>query len=517
MFGRHKRFRYFNPLHHVVVKQRHPAAGLTVPALWVRQDRQSLSLKTFAPVIDLCIERSNSSYMTLRKPVIACGLLLDYVIQIEPELALSDIEDWGWLKRTLLNDFCNCLVRGTTESSHPEIRKLDWSGGCSPSVLKGYGWGLDRLFEFLGDSLLEGRYRATPAESSSDIASWIFSEVAQHNKSREFSFLSHLRKPMGTQTRKAVGKNIFPRANTGDYRSEPVTRLSVDLIKPLITTAFVKRPAALSCHEREDVTGQLAAALSLGGQRGSETLHFWVDDVQPKGSKVIGVLRHPQFYRETKFGPTRQEILLREYGLLPRNLDCGRFAVGWKHPMLNKQFWARITWMPIPGFQAFLAKLLLRYLIEIRRPTMASRRAVGLPDHPWLLVTTQDQPSRGVNIGDPYTRVALRHSWRRAILRLAKLRPNEDLRFGKREGTTPHGARHSYGYVFGELGASPKELQRLMHHVSILSQQSYRQQTEEEINKKFEEFSQRNSEKFQSIFGSDEDSFDSMLVHSWGI
>ncbi|MBP2443436.1 site-specific integrase [Rhizobium leguminosarum] len=505
MFGRHIHFFQFNPLHHIVVKQRYGLGALTIPALWLEHGQ---TLRLFQPLLDLCVARSAYSYTTLRKPVVACGLLMDYAIQRQRELNADDIGNWHWLQRSFLNEFCVHLYRGTANSDDPAVRDLDWRGGCSPDALLGLGWGLDTFFGFLGDALIEGRYidNPNPQEIVTDL---LFANIATKNRSREFSFLSHLTKSTGTvNSRDATGKGIFPKRSASEPFQESVKRFRIDMLKPLLTIAFLKNPKASSASSREDLVGQLSAALAFGAQRSSETLNFWVEDVEPKGDKVAGFLRHPQFFKADSLGPNRQEILLRDFGLTPRNLLRDRFEAGWKNPLLNSQFWARITWMPMPGFQSYLAKLLLRYLVEYRRPIMAQRRGKGLPDHPYLLVTRQHRPTLGINIGDPYTRAAMRESWRRALSRLARRFPDEDLRFGKHEGTTPHAVRHAAGHVFSELGASPKDLQRLLHHVSILSQRMYNQSTDEEVHEKFERFGNLNGVQLREIFGADDASFD---------
>ncbi|MGR9206385.1 hypothetical protein ACU8OG_21005 [Rhizobium leguminosarum] len=374
---------------------------------------------------------------------------------------------------------------------------------------------MDTFFSFLGDAVLEGRYTDT-CRLQTGITDLLFANIATNNRSREFSFLSHIAKSSGNEivVRESVGKGVLPKSGASEPLKEPVKRFRIDILKPFLTVAFLKNPRASSLFDREDLVGQMSAALSLGAQRTSETLNLWTEDVEPKGEKVAGYLRHPQFFKRDTRGPNRQEILLRDFGLVPRNLLRDRFEAGWKNPLLNAQFWARITWMPMPGFQPYLAKLLLRYLVEYRRPIMAQRRAKGLRDHPYLLVTSQNRPTLGIEIGDPYTAGAMRASWKRAFLRLARHFPDEDLRYGKQEGTTPHSVRHAAGHVFSELGAGPKDLQRLLHHISLLSQRIYTQPTDDEVHEKFEDFGITQGVKLRNIFGADDDSFELPMFKS---
>lgn len=483
--------RHFIPRHHRVVREPHPHfPDFAIPTLWLFDRAGSPDDPLpYQPIADFCLSNSADSITTLLKPVRALGFAYDFEVELGQKfarMASGARVDFA----ALYNDtFVSALLHGTQNLTFDdEPDNLLWRAGCSPAALRGLMSGLDRYFAYLNDEGREGQARAAVSWLP-NFSSMFLKGTVERSRVSGYSFLEHLRtlkrKEAGQRTRRASGRGIIPKERKPRAIGKIGKRFPTHLLCPMLEIGFSSLRKTDQNSAVIDQTGQLAAAVAFGGIRGSESLHMWVNDLQVHSKGLFGFLRHPQHFKEAN-GQSREDVLAK-YDLIPRNLQTGRFAAGFKHPALNEQNWALIKWLPIPGFQKFLTALLVKYLVEVRGPAMARRRREGFPDHPYLLVTTRNVPSRGVIIGDPYTTAAMRDSWRRAISRLQRAFPKEEIVHGKRFGTTRHAVRHAYGKAFDELGATPKQIQLFMHHVSVFSSLVYREPTEEEAHAEFEE------------------------------
>jgi integrase len=81
----------------------------------------------------------------------------------------------------------------------------------------------------------------------------------------------------------------------------------------------------------------------------------------------------------------------------------------------------------------------------------------------------------GPHSGAPYKLGCFKKAYARAISRIG-LSPS------KRNGTTPHGHRHAYGYRLEEVGIIPQTIKNCMHHHSISSQLVYTRPEVEKMN-----------------------------------
>ncbi|WAJ28905.1 hypothetical protein [Antarcticirhabdus aurantiaca] len=228
----------------------------------------------------------------------------------------------------------------------------------------------------------------------------------------------------------------------------------------------------------------MAAMLASTGIRSSEALNAFVSDFEFRDGNVHGYLRHPEFHME-QWGQrscTRRYLLKTLYGLQPRPALTGSQRAGWKGMLLQSDNSAEIFWSPLPGVRELFAALLSDYLLDVRPSIMARRFAAGHPDHPYLLVCAEaaDASPEGA-IGRPYTMAAASHSWHAAIARLSRLLDDPTLVPGKHAGTTLHGLRHLYGYTLAKSGFTESEIQKCMHHRSILSSRVYTAQAPEDI------------------------------------
>lgn len=307
--------------------------------------------------------------------------------------------------------------------------------------------------------------------------------MARYSKS--FSMLAHLKKPtvevqsLSTRTLERDQRKSTP----ADTKIFPLK-----YVNPLITQGFLKKPSAIDPLEREDVTGKLAALLLLGGGgRRSEPLHLWVNDVTIVRGEPFVVLRHPQFSfveMPDKSRITREEYLKKYCGMLPRNVGRDERHSGWKGMKSNTDGSAIIYWLPMPGIKEQFLACFLEYMQEVRPRLIRERLSRGLPDHPFLLLSSGEahHHNNATSVGDPYSYVAFGKSWQRALKRLQGLFPEAELSVEKNLGTTLHGLRHLYGRTLKRLGLPPEMIQECMHHVSPRSQLVYGTPTDEEVN-----------------------------------
>ena len=140
-------------------------------------------------------------------------------------------------------------------------------------------------------------------------------------------------------------------------------------------------------------------------------------------------------------------------------------------------------WGPFPGIKEEFLECFLEYVGDVRPRLMRERRARGLPDHPFLLVSSGSahHEDDDASAGNPYTLSALKKSWRRAMGRLQKLFPEADLRVRKHSGTSLHGLRHHYGASLARLGMTREEIQESMHHIHPNSSLVYTKPTPSEV------------------------------------
>lgn len=463
------------PLHHVIVAQRHPLLKQVFPVLYLFEAGGHTRPTLFRPLLDYCRETSALSGPTHRYTARGLGLLHDYVTQRKlldhsfvPERSRSQ-------SRELVVDFLNHFKTGTLAKDLSDPLHLHWPPCSSVAVIQGIAGGLERFFDsFLGKELEMIHIDGSSMLKIADKAGC---------RSGSFSFLKHIKKRARGNESSVAPAKILPLPTQNIFENEETKRFPADLIQGFLTEGFVKDEREKRPDKREDLTGKLCALSSLGGGRGSERLHMWVNDLVARDDRVYGFLRHPQRYVEGSQGLSREQYLLCQ-NLLPRNLEHGRLWVGWKDPGLNAQHWAHIHFLSFSGFHALLEKTLMDYLRFVRAPAMLRRRQLGYGDHPWLFVSQRHLPGAGCVVGDPWSRAAMRESWARAIRRYANVVPERGLVMRKDEGTTPHGVRHLFGSTLDELGFDDPAIQKMMHHKSILSSRVYRQPSASEVSER---------------------------------
>jgi integrase len=179
---------------------------------------------------------------------------------------------------------------------------------------------------------------------------------------------------------------------------------------------------------------------------------------------------------------------MERFNRVPRcDLLKGPEAVGWKG-VRGDIDGAFVHWLPDPGIGQAIATAIQVYRQTVRDPIMRIRRHMGLPDHPYLLISARaPAASCGRRLGDPYSMSAFNSSWKRAVSLAysAENLPIPDI--VKRNGLTPHGCRHRYGQKLWDLGLDGAIIQQCMHHVNPFSQLVYTQQPVSKISQRLVE------------------------------
>ncbi|MDH0869820.1 site-specific integrase [Agrobacterium pusense] len=234
--------------------------------------------------------------------------------------------------------------------------------------------------------------------------------------------------------------------------------------------------------ETDDTAQLIAFFLFYGGLRTSESFHLFCSDVQFVGSHPAIYLHHPEdgLLEFNKQLITRKEYLLH-FKRTARTMDDWRDEAGWKS-VRNDEEGDPIYWLPVITLPEMLSKLLKRYL-RVTRPALMKRRPARLGDHPFLFVSSgRTATVSGGDVGEPYTRSAFLSAWKAAVKRIARRYPESGLVYGKRHGTSPHGARHFYGRFLRTLGVAGEIIQICMHHKHPDSHLRYVELSPDEVN-----------------------------------
>lgn len=483
-------------LHHMVVWRRHPThSAVQVPVLYLRNQGEAVS-KPYQPALNFAIGSSGMSGTTLKKLPMILGAIWDCLVEGAPDVESLSHEEG---LRLFLIDVCRYLLYGVQAWAPGKLTApaLRW-GGRSGEVVRGLGWAYDEFSRVSGSRLSEADdpfVRRCPRlfNPAVQIAYGLkglpeISQVAHANENNASK--KDDGSPDNDEAVAPILRGLIPdREKRTPYILSPTKRFPKPYLLPLLSTAYTVSEGLVD-QVRRDETGEFFAKLGLGAIRGSEALNLWVNDLQvTKEGKLLGFLRHPTLYVEPSIGQTRREILAERFGLVPRTQVHGRMFAGFKSPALNADRWSYITWLA--GSDGLMRQSFVHYILNVREPAMAERRAQGYPDHPYLLVFTRSIPHLGVVIGDPYTAGAARRSWSRAIRRIGIREDSAPLMVAKYLGTTRHSLRHLCGKTWQEDGVDIHDIQGIMHHKSILSTGVYTLPDDSEIHEIAEKVSNR--------------------------
>ncbi|OWV89998.1 hypothetical protein ATY75_15420 [Rhizobium sp. N122] len=397
------------------------------------------------------------------------GLLVDFTIQMGPWVGDMQAQ-WGddYLEK-VWEKFTTALVEGTvsTGGDNTGLYWLPRSVKSARDLLRAIEHYIDWLDEKGHASAWKSDFVFVngPANAVSGFR-MAYARKVIHDK----SLLFHLKgKPTGRRSR-AADRLRSLRREKGHLK-----RFPENYVVSMLFDGF-----ALPNGEFDETAEIIAHILFLGGLRMSEPLHLWVQDVQFASGVPIIALHHPQESLVQGFdGVTRSraETLKRFFHMESRNAVSGKYWSGWKG-ILGDLNDAIVHWLPIEGVEDHISSILRHYLLVTRPRIMALRHAAGLPDHPYLFVSTAID---GEEIGAPYTRSSFRAAWKRAVNRLKRKHRDDALKHRKDHGTTPHGARHFYGHYLSQSPIQRELIQQCMHHLDPFSQLVYTEPTPEEV------------------------------------
>jgi hypothetical protein len=423
------------------------------------------------PLVDYFLDHDEHSDATRRKTVQAVTLLLDFM-----SANVGNFDE----PEEMFKVFVKRLRTGTISADGTDPSGLYWDKK-SPNTV---GPLITRLNEF--SDFMAAKYGTKPlnpfreATAHEEQLNWA---AYQHKKAR--SFLAHTwkketGKKQNSQTR-GTKSGKKPSSTKGAPKNFPKDR-----IFDLLFRGFKRRGIGEGApiYERWDLRGMLITILMHGGgHRVSEPFHLYVSDVMEDpfrpGSALVRIYHPsegaapPDLFDQygNPIQCTREEYLLKKYGLKPRNKypKKHRYHASWKDPLLNdpEQKYMHVFWFPLFWGRVFwvLWGHYLQQLVQIER------------DHPFAFVNLWDG-----KIGDLYSMESFSKETRegkvekgahaRAVARIG-LTP------AKAEGTTAHGHRHRYGWWVDHAGPgnSPAETAKIkqlaFHHKSIESQEVY--------------------------------------------
>lgn len=475
------------PIHYSIRKEDHRHFGGETSVLFIRDENGCMAL--YEPLVDFSHAHSGQSDATRRSSVRGVGLLYDYFVQTRNGYLERFGGEWRNRWRLILQEFCNALRHGTIGPGFSDPSGLYWPPITSDAVLTSLGMGLDKFIDWI-----VAEERALELIGLFPFFEHINYETLGQARRPEtpqrYKFLAHLRPTSRpTRERPPVGSGVFRKSSrrASDVGEMSLVPLSPALAFPsehlisFITRGFERGSQQKDPHERVDYTGRLSALIALGGLRGSESLHMWVNDLQIVNGSVRRFLRHPEKFVES-CGRSRGELLLERYNRRPKTQCFGRERVGFKNPRLNPQHWASIHWLNFEGFQHYFVDQLRFYVGVYRKAIMERRRREGLGDHPFLLVSSRHCPAKSQFVGDPLTSSGLAGRWARAVEGAGS-----GLKYAKQAGTTRHGMRHLVGKTLDRMGAPLQDIAETLHHRSIFSSLVYVSRSDEEVHEAFEE------------------------------
>lgn len=210
-----------------------------------------------------------------------------------------------------------------------------------------------------------------------------------------------------------------------------------------------------------------------GGFRVCEPMHLFIGDVTRDPSnhrRALVRIHHPSYGRappdllDERGNPvqcSRQEYLMRKYGLVPRVDLMNKLEAGWKGVVLDEKYYMQPYWFK-PDYAEQFAYVWDRYMEEVADIPLRLRK------HPYAFINLYREPKGSVYALDKYIAA---HG--RACERIG-------LTVRKQLGTTVHGHRHSYGRRLEKAGISPAMIKKCMHHANERSQEIYTGQTTQE-------------------------------------
>jgi len=454
-------------LHHVIVWHKIEGAFRPeLPVLYVfrGESREAEPMLTLFEYTKAYASRSATWHLYRLRTV---GALVDFFIQCGAEF-LTEGGEQRLINpaRNLFRAFVRAMVLGTItfeEGGIVDQSGLYWMQSTVKEVerrveaLRDVARWLDS--EGYGYLLANTVLPEIPSDPSGVLAFLYTSQVV-----RRISLLDYL-SPF-VKTAPARTRNLFGRSGSD---VQVAYAFPENLIKPLLSYGFEADPSA-----------RINAMFMLGGGlRESEGFHVWLTDLQFVDGEAALFLFHPSegWITDPRGREmTRRQYLLQAFNRVPRNdLLRDPEAAGWKG-LRGDINGAPVHWLPGMGIGQAVAAAVKAYLKNVRDPIMKLRRHLGLPDHPYLLVSTRPKAGpNGWRVGDPYTMNAYRSAWRRAVARVYLTETGSIPDIVKSNGLTGHACRHRYAQRLVDLKLDGAVLQQCLRHVNPFSHLVYLQ------------------------------------------
>lgn len=423
------------------------------------------------PLVDYFLDHDGHGDATRRKTVQAVTLLLDFM-----SANVGNFDD----PEEMFKVFVKRLRTGTISADGTDPSGLYWD----KKTLNTVGPLVARLNEF--SDFMADKFKTKPlnpfreATNHEEQLNWA---AYQHKKDR--SFLAH------TWSKERGKKQNSQSRTTMSGRSLSSTQAATknfpeNRIFDLLFRGFRRRGLGVGApiYERYDLRAMLITILMHGGGlRVSEPFHLYVSDVREDPflpDSALVRIYHPSEgsappdlfdHHGNSIRCTREEYLLKKYGLRPRNSypKKHRYHASWKNPLLSddKQKYMHVFWFPQFWGRVFwtLWGHYVQQLVQIER------------NHPFAFVNLWDG-----TIGDLYSMASFSKETREGKVEKgahSRAVASIGLTPAKVEGTTPHGHRHRYGWWLDHAGPgnNPTEAAKIkqwaLHHKSIESQKVY--------------------------------------------
>ena len=423
-----------------------------VPVLFLRAGND-----VFAPteVIEWAISLSRDGFVEVAKSVRSIGLLYQYGMRVFGEVSGQDDFElllWNFLAFRLQADF---VIKAESEAL-PAWTRVSLSTAHADFVA---------IREF--GIFCAKRGKDLPWLGFGFGKAGIFRQRDRRIIRTRETLLDHLRPFRETFVELVNDRERFPR------QLAKTAARSTTLKPELLTRDWVKR---LIHHESIVTYRALWLLLAYGGCRLSEGLNLWSIDVRSGyESTAFGcydmagmpfvVLAHPSRSRfidspniNLNTANTRRQYLLSKYGLSPRNLlpkgDKRRAGYKGVYPANGKLDLAWIYWIDPESAAEFQA-----LAMELRR----LRQFPGIAERsPYLFFNTADVKY----LGHPTRISSVEEAFKRASDRIGGLESGRS--------PSPHWLRYFYkNTAASELGLGPHQIQLMLHHASIASQDEY--------------------------------------------
>lgn len=294
--------------------------------------------------------------------------------------------------------------------------------------------------------------------------------IERKRKSKEYSLLSHLDKPLSDENAVVRRWSFAPESGRAT-RSK-----TAKYFPPRRVLDFVINASNI----RDRLLWML---MFFGGIRISEALHLLVRDIifEKKTGCAVVILADPvdgaidwvNRKNGRKENGTRAKFLASQYDLIPRNQlgATDPLSAGWKGMMLDdsRKRQSRVIWLNEAAGRAFW---------ELHKMYMNMHRLHIGDLHPYYFVSLNQQ-----NYGEPY-------KYSNAYKRFSQNAKNIGIA-SHDDGVNPHGARHFYGFFLANvLKLSIETTQKAMHHRSPISTEVYyhigSERVRKEISKAYE-------------------------------